>query len=47
MNNTLQLKGTFEQRKNENKQGSPNLPVGKTVNSEKLNNLLNDLKRII
>ena len=46
MNNTLQLKGTFEQRKNENKQGSPNLPVGKTVNSEKLNNLLNDLKRL-
>lgn len=46
MNNTLQLKGTFEQRKNENKQGSPNLPVGKTVNSEKLKNLLNDLKRL-
>ena len=46
MNNTLQLKGTFEQRKNENKQGSPNLPVGKTVNSEKLNNLLYDLKRL-
>lgn len=46
MNNTLQLKGTFEQRKNENKQGSPNLPAGKTVNSEKLSNLLSDLNRL-
>lgn len=46
MNNTLQLKGTFEQRRNENKQGSPNLPAGKTVNSEKLRNLLSDLNRL-
>lgn len=46
MNNTLQLKGTFEQRKNENKQGSPNLPAGKSIDSQKLNNLLLDLNRL-
>lgn len=46
MNNTLQLKGSFEQRKNDSQVGSPNLPSGKSVSSEKLNALLDDINRL-
>lgn len=46
MNNTLQLKGSFEQRKNDSQVGSPNLPSGKSVTSEKLNALLDDINRL-
>lgn len=46
MNKTLQLKGAFEQRKNTGGGGAPNLPKGKTVNSKKLKQLLNDLNRL-
>ena len=46
MNPTLQLKGTFEQRKNDSTFGSPNLPSGESINSDKLEELLSDLKRL-
>ena len=46
MNPTLQLKGTFEQRKNDSAFGSPNLPSGESINSDKLEELLSDLKRL-
>lgn len=46
MNKTLQLKGAFEQRKNTRGGGAPNLPKGKTINSKKLKQLLNDLNRL-
>lgn len=46
MNKTLQLKGAFEQRKNTGGGGAPNLPKGKTINSKKLKQLLNDLNRL-
>ena len=46
MNKTLQLKGAFEQRKNTAGGGAPNLPKGKTINSKKLKQLLNDLNRL-
>ena len=46
MNSTLQLKGTFEQRKNDAAFGSPNLPAGESINSEKLEELLSDLERL-
>ena len=42
MNSTLQLKGTFEQRKNDAAFGSPNLPAGESINSEKLEELLEE-----
>ena len=46
MNSTLQLKGTFEQRKKDSEFGSPNLPSGESINSEKLEELLSDLERL-
>ncbi len=46
MNNTLQLKGSFEQRKNAGGGGSPNLPAGKAIDSKKLKQLLNDLSNL-
>lgn len=46
MNSTLQLKGTFEQRKNDTTFGSPNLPSGESINSTKLEELLSDLERL-
>lgn len=46
MNSTLQLKGTFEQRKNDAAFGSPNLPAGESINSKKLEELLSDLERL-
>ena len=46
MYKTLQLKGAFEQRKNTGGGGAPNLPKGKTINSKKLKQLLNDLNRL-
>ena len=46
MNSTLQLKGTFEQRKNDSAFGSPNLPSGESINSDKLEELLSDLERL-
>lgn len=46
MNKTLQLKGAFEQRKNTGGGAAPNLPKGKTINSKKLKQLLNDLSRL-
>ena len=46
MNSTLQLKGTFEQRKNDSTFGSPNLPSGESINSGRLEELLSDLERL-
>ena len=46
MNSTLQLKGTFEQRKNNSAFGSPNLPSGESINSNRLEELLSDLERL-
>lgn len=46
MNKTLQLKGAFEQRRNTGGGGAPNLPKGKTINSKKLKQLLDDLNRL-
>ena len=46
MNSTLQLKGTFEQRKNDSAFGSPNLPSGESIKSGKLEELLSDLERL-
>ena len=46
MNSTLQLKGTFEQRKNYSAFGSPNLPSGESIKSGKLEELLSDLERL-
>ena len=46
MNSTLQLKGTFEQRKNDSAFGSPNLPSGESINSDRLEELLSDLERL-
>jgi len=48
MNSLLQLKGTFEQASSNSRPGSPNLPVGKTVEVaqlEKLQNHLEELRR--
>ena len=46
MNNILQLKSQFYQRKNPNKPGSANLPVGKTVKGEHIVELTKQLKDI-
>ena len=43
MNNLLQLKGRFEQAKNNSKQGASKLPAGKFVDVSKLINLRKDL----
>ena len=47
MNATLQLKGTFEQRKNPSTFGSPNLPSGESIDANKLSELLSDLERLL
>ena len=47
MNNILQLKSQFYQRKNPNKPGPANLPVGKTVKGEHIVELTNQLKDIL
>ena len=47
MNATLQLKGTFEQRKNPSTFGSPNLPSGESIDINKLSDLLSDLERLL
>lgn len=47
MNNILQLKSQFYQRKNPNKPGSANLPVGKTVKGEHIVELTKQLKDIL
>ena len=46
MNNILQLKSQFYQRKNPNKPGPANLPVGKTVKGEHIVELTKQLKDI-
>lgn len=46
MNELLQLKGTFEQSSNKSRPGLPNIPVGKSVNSSKLEKLLSELIRL-
>ena len=46
MNNTLQLKGVFEQKKNDSKPGSPNLPKDKSVKIEQLEKIFDDLIKI-
>lgn len=46
MNEILQLKGIFEQKKSENTPGKPNIPVGKFVNIEHLKNLKENLINI-
>ena len=47
MNATLQLKGTFEQRKNSSTFSSPNLPSGESIDANKLSKLLSDLERLL
>ena len=47
MNNSLQLKGRFEQRPNSSRPGSPKLPKGKSVSSLHLIELSEQLKRIL
>ena len=47
MNATLQLKGTFEQRKNPSTFGSPNLPSGESIDINKLSDILSDLERLL
>lgn len=47
MNNILQLKGQFQQQSNLNKVGPPNLPVNGLVESSHLENLKNQLQRIL
>lgn len=47
MNNILQLKSQFYQRKNPNKPGPANLPVGKTVKGEHIVELTKQLKDIM
>lgn len=47
MNNILQLKSQFYQRKNPNKPGPANLPVGKTVKGEHIVELTKQLKDIL
>ena len=46
MNQVLQLKGRFEQRKNPNTPGPANLPVGTYVNVDKIQALKNELQSI-
>lgn len=46
MNNLLQLKGTFYDQKNKSSFGSPNLPKGKFVSCEHINELILQLERI-
>lgn len=46
MNNILQLKGQFQQRKSQNKVGPTNLPKGAVVNVEHLEMLILQLRRI-
>ena len=46
MNNVLQLKGTFQHRKNSSKPGPPSLPKGTSVQAEHLATLLEQLERI-
>lgn len=46
MNSILQLKGRFEQRPNGSKPGSPKLPKGKSVESDHLRNLAQQLNKI-
>lgn len=47
MNNILQLKGRFEQRPNSSKPGAPKLPKGKKVSSLHLEELAEQLKKIL
>lgn len=47
MNNILQLKSQFYQRKNPNKPGPANLPVGKSVKAEHIVELTKQLKDIL
>ena len=46
MNNILKLKGTFEQKSHAFNYGPPKLPKQTTVNIEKLDNLIKDIKKI-
>lgn len=46
MNDLLQLKGEFFQKKNTNRPGAPNLPNNKSVEIDKLKSLLADLERL-
>ena len=46
MNETLQLKGTFQQKPHGGQPGSPNVPIGQTVEIRHLVNLLENLKSI-
>lgn len=46
MNNILQLKGTFESKKNPNKPGSSNLPVNQSVSSNHIDELIHQLEAI-
>ena len=47
MNNILQLKGTFNSKKNTNKPGSPNLPRNQFVTSDHIGELINQLEEIL
>ncbi len=47
MNNLLQLKGTFEQKGNEQRVGPPELPANAIVTVEHLKKLKNDLEKLI
>jgi hypothetical protein len=47
MNNILQLKGAFQQKSNSSKPGGPQLPVGKSVTSQHLRKLKNELQQIL
>lgn len=46
MNNILHLKGQFEQNKNPSRPGAPNLPVGKFVKADHLDDLKHQLSSI-
>ena len=47
MNNLLQLKGQFEQKKNTSQFGLSNLPVGSKVSSNHIGNLISQLEEIL
>lgn len=47
MNNLLQLKGQFEQKKNTSQFGLSNLPVGSKVSSDHIENLISQLEEIL
>lgn len=47
MNEILQLKGQFSQKKNSNRPGAKNLPAGKSVNSDRISVLIKELQSIL